>query len=447
MKCHQYNQSEVVGVCAGWRPRSFVLVLGFALIVGTWLFRTPLRQRIFADGVLANDAPTSNAVELMIREAADPPTTLLAAWNTGKTVQRQVAVRELSRIFPDNQPLSEQLRVMLLAAALDPDLDVREAALSTLDYRHDPALSALIAAQLRDLDPQVRLLGLMHLEYAPAKVGVPLVVPLLDDGNPQIVALSLKLLGNWSGENFGVKLADAVPVEDERTGLQVFHEKSYGKVHAGAELAKSWWGEHKAVFPRLALKIPSEAITALKPVCAENFSLPALDGHRVRLSDFRGKVVLINFWTTWCTACVGEMPELIALQNQHRDHLAILGVSLDFVPDDDSHNPLPPADAIRRKVARTVASRAVNYTVLLDEKDAVGGRFNGGELPTTVIVDTEGHVRRRFIGARSLPEFEAMIAEASQPKPLVPVAQLEVGTSGPIVTASNPHLTKMYTHD
>ncbi|HEV2394478.1 MAG TPA: hypothetical protein VG146_19175 [Verrucomicrobiae bacterium] len=49
--------------------------------------------------------------------------------------------------------------------------------------------------------------------------------------------------------------------------------------------------------------------------------------------------------------------------------------------------------------------------MLLDEKDLVGARFNGGELPTTVILDAQGRVRRRFVGSRSLAVFEAMIAE------------------------------------
>jgi hypothetical protein len=70
---------------------------------------------------------------------------------------------------------------------------------------------------------------------------------------------------------------------------------------------------------------------------------------------------------------------------------------------------------VREKVQRTVKARGINYTVLLDEQGEIGGRFNGGELPTTVIIDTEGNVRRRFVGARSLSVFEAMIAQARQP--------------------------------
>jgi len=107
-------------------------------------------------------------------------------------------------------------------------------------------------------------------------------------------------------------------------------------------------------------------------------------------------------------------------------------VSLDYVPDEhghlgghetaeahddnDSHaEEQPSLKEIRQKVARTAKAREINYTILLDEKNDAGGRFNGGELPTTVIVDAEGNVRRRFIGPRSLPVFEAMIAEAGQP--------------------------------
>jgi hypothetical protein len=71
---------------------------------------------------------------------------------------------------------------------------------------------------------------------------------------------------------------------------------------------------------------------------------------------------------------------------------------------------------VRDKVARTVKARGINYTVLLDEKNEVGGRFNGAELPTTVIVDKNGNVRRRFVGARSLAVFEVMVTEASHPE-------------------------------
>jgi len=82
---------------------------------------------------------------------------------------------------------------------------------------------------------------------------------------------------------------------------------------------------------------------------------------------------------------------------------------------DDAESNAAALKRVREKIVRTVKARGINYTILLDEHNAVGGRFNGGELPTTVIVDAEGNVRRRFVGARSLPVFEAMIAEATRP--------------------------------
>ena len=80
---------------------------------------------------------------------------------------------------------------------------------------------------------------------------------------------------------------------------------------------------------------------------------------------------------------------------------------------------------VREKVARTAKARNINYPILLDEKNDVGGRYNGGELPTTVLVDAQGNVRRRFVGARGIAVFEAMIAEASQSLPLAQTASTE----------------------
>ena len=151
--------------------------------------------------------------------------------------------------------------------------------------------------------------------------------------------------------------------------------------------------------PKLDLLIYVPA-AARKPVPAGDFSLRALYGRKVRLGELRGKVVLINFLTTWCPACVSEMPELIALQKRHGDKLAIIGVSLDFVPDDHGHIGGHPAveeqrrhaeedldernsaalKKVRDKVARTAKARGINYPILLDENNEVGGRFNGGEL-------------------------------------------------------------------
>jgi thiol-disulfide isomerase/thioredoxin len=412
------------------------LGVGFAVVLGVWLFREPLRNRITQSATLANPAPPPELVEEFIEASPDRATAILAAWNTGKIIHRQVAVREIARSFLPGQSLPAKLESIVLTGALDADMNVREAALGILRDRDHPALAALAAAQLRDCDPEVRLLGLNHLKRVQASIGVPTIIPLLDEDDPLIVATGLRLLENWSGGNFGVKLSETMSRENEKTGLKEFPEASREKARAGAVRARAWWADHQAEFPVVRLEVPREALTARRPVPAGDFSARALDGQRVRLRDFRGQVVLLNFWTTWCPACVSEMPELIVLQKRHAGRLVVLGVSLDFVPDSHGHlgghaaveEPAPhaePHDArgrdstarqkVRAQVARTVKARGINYTVLLDEDNEIGGRFNGGELPTTVIVDAQGNVRRRFVGARPLAVFEAMIAEAGQP--------------------------------
>ena len=418
------------------RSRKTLLAAGVLLVAAVWFFRAPLQQVIRERATLANDAPTPEVVSDMIEQAADPRAALLTAWNSGKIVHREVAISSLRRVFPNDQPLSPEFESILLAGTLDPDMNVREAALGILHERNHPALTALAAEQLRDPDQQVRLLGLNSLKHAAPAVGVPFVAALLDDADIAVLGMILKLLENWSGQKFGARLSDTAQVESTTTGLQEFQAEGVTKTKAAAENAKAWWAEHQTEFPPVKLQVPAEAYTARKPVPAAEFELRTLEGKTVRLSDFRGKVVLMNFWTTWCSACVGEMPALVALQKKHGDNLVIIGVSLDFVPDSHSHigghaaveehkhsdgdhddheATAAALKRVREKVARTAKARNVNYPVLLDEHNEVGGRYNGGELPTTVIVDAQGNVRRRFIGARNIVVFEAMIAEAATP--------------------------------
>lgn len=127
-------------------------IAGVALVAGVWLFRAPLQDKIRTSAALSNDAPTPEVVSDMIEQAADPRTTLLAAWNSGKIVYREVAIRSLHRLIPNDQLLPPCFEFILLAGALDPDLNVRETAFSLLHERKHPALGALVAEQLKDPD-------------------------------------------------------------------------------------------------------------------------------------------------------------------------------------------------------------------------------------------------------------------------------------------------------
>src|SRR5260370_20430192 len=123
----------------------------------------------------------------MSQHAADTGAALLAGWNSGKIVHREVAIRSLSQISPAEQPMPPEFDSLLLSVSLDPDMNVRESALGILQQRKHPALAALAAEQVKDFYQQVRLLGLDHLRSLSPAIGVPRVIPLLKDADPLIV--------------------------------------------------------------------------------------------------------------------------------------------------------------------------------------------------------------------------------------------------------------------
>jgi thiol-disulfide isomerase/thioredoxin len=120
-----------------------------------------------------------------------------------------------------------------------------------------------------------------------------------------------------------------------------------------------------------------------------------LSGHVVRLADYRGKWVLLNFWASWCGPCLEEMPRLSVWQRAYgSDGLQIIGVSM----DDD-------VKPVRRLMARTPAA----YPIVLG--DAKLGETFGGVLglPLTYLIDPHGRIVERFQGVTDLARMEAQI--------------------------------------
>jgi len=131
----------------------------------------------------------------------------------------------------------------------------------------------------------------------------------------------------------------------------------------------------------------SIAIVAGSPLLnrpAPDFTLSALDGEPVSLSDYRGRPVLLNFWASWCEPCKIEFPLFEAARQQHAaDGLEILGI----VHDDS-------ADA----AAAFVEEEGSEWPALLDADDAVWTAYAGLSLPTTFFIDREGIVRAISFG-------------------------------------------------
>lgn len=380
------------------------------------VMQRPLCQWVSVTATLSNPSPPADQVESVIKNSTDCERTIIMAWNTGKIIQREVAARELADPSVTEVRLSDKLETIALTGCLDADFNVREWCLMALDTRKDPALAALASAQLKDCDPQARLLGLQHLRHVEADLGVPAIVPVLDDDDPEVAATALKLLEHWIGQNFDIRVRDVLPTDDPTSENPDRMANGVAKLKSAVGLAKQWWAQHRTEYTSAIPPIPKEAFMNHGPVAAGDFSLPDLNGGKAKLADYRGKVVVINFWTTWCTACIAEIPELVQLENRHNGEVVVLGVSLDSLPDDDGDQaPTNSLAEIKGKVARVVASKNINYPVFLDVHDDAGGQYNGGELPTTVIVDADGSIRRRFVGSRKPKTFDAMIIEAKQP--------------------------------
>jgi thiol-disulfide isomerase/thioredoxin len=109
-----------------------------------------------------------------------------------------------------------------------------------------------------------------------------------------------------------------------------------------------------------------------------------LDGREVSTASWRGKVIIINFWATWCGPCRAEIPDLVALQKKYPDRLQVIGISEDEASPD--------------VVKRFAAEHHINYPVIMMTPE-IEKRFPGiGALPTSFIVDRESRIVQKHVG-------------------------------------------------
>ena len=143
-------------------------------------------------------------------------------------------------------------------------------------------------------------------------------------------------------------------------------------------------------------------------VLAPNFTLADLEGNWVSLADMKGKVVLLNFWGTWCGPCRVEIPAFINLvEKYHKEGLEIVGVTLTSGPPEN--------------IQAFADKWGINYTLLTDIEgnetqfvtakygQVTGQRING--IPTTFIIDREGLIQKKYVG----PRPESVFAKDLQP--------------------------------
>jgi thiol-disulfide isomerase/thioredoxin len=129
---------------------------------------------------------------------------------------------------------------------------------------------------------------------------------------------------------------------------------------------------------------------------APALALKDVQGRTVRLSSYKGKVVLLNFWATWCPPCRAEMPDLIKIQRQYRSQgLQVIGITY-------------PPETIG-EVRRFIRKLRVNYPIALGTKE-IKTLFDESEtLPLTIVIDRQGNIRERIEGILLPEEFEQKI--------------------------------------
>jgi peroxiredoxin len=134
---------------------------------------------------------------------------------------------------------------------------------------------------------------------------------------------------------------------------------------------------------------------------APNFSLKDADGNAVNLTDYRGKVVLVNFWATWCGPCEAEIPWFIEFEKKYKDQgFAVLGVSM----DDDGWKSVRPY----------VASHKINYRIMIGS-EVVSQQFGEIEsLPTSFVLDREGRIASNHIGLVDKVDYQNEIVKLLQ---------------------------------
>lgn len=138
------------------------------------------------------------------------------------------------------------------------------------------------------------------------------------------------------------------------------------------------------------------------PIEAPPFTVTDLDGKTIRSEDLRGKVVLVNFWATWCPPCRAEIPDLVKLQDKHRDKLVILGISEDEVGPD--------------AVKQFAAEQKMNYPIVMATPELRKGFAGVAALPTTFVIDPEGRIQMRHEGMLDphTTELEALVLSGAR---------------------------------
>ena len=132
---------------------------------------------------------------------------------------------------------------------------------------------------------------------------------------------------------------------------------------------------------------------------APALSGPTLDGRTLTLSGFAGKIVLVDFWATWCSPCQEEIPDLVKLRDRYKDEgFEILGVSMD--------------EEGAKAVKKFAAKQPISYPVILNGGERPQAGWDVPGLPTAYLVGRHGEILKRWFGEKDMPDLEKDVTAA-----------------------------------
>jgi peroxiredoxin len=130
---------------------------------------------------------------------------------------------------------------------------------------------------------------------------------------------------------------------------------------------------------------------------AEDFWLQSTTGRKIHLSDYRGKIVLLDFWATWCPPCRRGIPDLISLQEDFKNNLVVIGISTDR---DTKGN-----------VSEFMQQQGINYTVAYADEEISESYGGINAIPTSFVIDKNGTIVDKHIGLVEKSVFSEKISE------------------------------------